>query len=96
MIKHVVMMKFKPGAEESRFSELEKLMGKLPDEIPQIQFYQFGLDIVRSERSYDFGLVSEFDNVEALKTYQTHPKHLEALEIIKELFDSIIAVDFVC
>lgn len=94
MIKHVVLFKFKQGASEARFAQLEALMKALPGQIPEIRGYELGLDVVRSERSYDFALVSAFDDPEALKRYQEHPAHQEVLSIIKELFGQIIAADF--
>ena len=95
MIKHVVMLKFKKDANETGIGELEKKLGALPGVIPEIKSYKFGRDIVRSERSYDFALVSVFKDTESLKIYQVHPKHLEVLQKVKELCDSVIVADFV-
>ncbi len=94
MIKHVVLFKFKQGASEARFTELEARMKALPGQIPEIRSYELGLDVARSERSYDFALVSAFDDMEALKRYQEHPAHQEVLAIVKELFGQIIVADF--
>jgi len=94
MIQHIVLMKFKPGVGPEEISSLENSMDTLPDAIVEIQSYEFGKDIVGSERSYDFGLVSLFANLEALKRYQVHPEHLELLEMIKKICDSIVTVDF--
>jgi hypothetical protein len=96
MIKHVAVMKFKPGISESRFRDMEKGLKALPGVISEIKSYEFGLDVVRSERSYDFGLVADFEDLEALRRYQIHPDHLKVIEIIKELCDSILAADFTC
>jgi hypothetical protein len=95
MIKHVVMLKFKKDAKESGTEELEKKLGALPGVIPEIKSYEFGRDIVRSERSYDFALVSVFDDLEALKRYQIHPRHQEVLKTVKDLCESVVVADFV-
>ncbi|MGZ6291465.1 MAG: Dabb family protein [Syntrophales bacterium] len=94
MIKHIVFMKFKTGVTERDIADLEKAMAKLPGKIPEIKEYQFGRDIVRSERSYDFALVSAFEDLEALKRYQPHPDHLPVLTKVKEICENILAVDF--
>ena len=94
MIKHVVFMKFKAGVTEKDITELERAMAKLPGRIPEIKEYQFGRDIVRSERSYDFALVSAFEDLDALKRYQPHPDHLPVLAKVKEMCETILAVDF--
>jgi len=94
MIKHIVFMKFKKGVTDKDIVELEKLMAGLPGRIPEIKEYQFGRDIVRSERSYDFALVSAFEDLEALKRYQPHPDHQPVLAKVKEMSETILAVDF--
>jgi hypothetical protein len=94
MLKHIVFMKFKGSVTDNNINELETAMASLPGKIPEIKEYQFGRDIIRSERSYDFALVSAFDDLEAMKRYQVHPAHLPVIAKVKELCDTILAVDF--
>ena len=94
MIKHIVFMKFKAGVTDKDVAVIEKGLAGLPGKIPEIKEYQFGRDIVRSERSCDFALVSAFDDMEALKRYQVHPDHLPVIAKVKEFSESILAVDF--
>ena len=94
MLYHLVLMKFKPEVERADIDELEKAFEKLPDVIVEIQSYEFGRDIVHSERSYDFGLVSLFANIEALNRYREHPEHQKVLARIKKMCADIVAVDF--
>lgn len=94
MIKHIVFMKFKAGVTDKDVAEIEKGLGGLPGRIPEIKEYQFGRDIVHSERSYDFALVSSFEDMEALKRYQVNQHHLPVVAKVKELSESILAVDF--
>lgn len=94
MLYHLVLMKFKPEIEDADIDALEKAFERLPDIIVEIQSYEFGRDIVRSERSYDFGLVSLFANMEALNRYREHPDHQKALARIKKMCADIVAVDF--
>jgi hypothetical protein len=94
MIKHIVFMKFKAGVTDKDIEELEKGLGGLPDTIPEIKEYQFGLDIVRSERSFDFALISAFDDLDAMQRYQVNPNHLPVVAQVKELSEVILAVDF--
>jgi hypothetical protein len=94
MIKHLVFMKFKAGVTDKDIAVIEKGLAGLPGKIPEIKEYQVGRDIVRSERSCDFALVSAFDDMEALKRYQVHPDHLPVVAKVKEFSESILAVDF--
>lgn len=94
MINHIVLMKFKPGVDGDAIDDLEKSLDQLPNTIREIHMYEFGRDIVHSDRSYDFALVSLFANLEALDRYRSHPDHLNVLAKIKNLCADIIAVDF--
>jgi len=94
MIKHIVFMKFKTGVTDKDIDELEKALGRLPGRIPEIKEYQFGRDIVHSERSFDFALISAFEDLDALKRYQPHPDHVPVLNKVKEISEKILAVDF--
>ncbi len=94
MINHVVLMKFKPDANDDAIDDLEKSLDDLPNKIVEIQVYEFGRDRVHSEKSYDFALVSLFANLEAVKRYQEHPAHLKVLQRITALAEKIIVVDF--
>jgi len=94
MLKHVVFMKFKSTATEAEIADLEQALAALSAAIPEIKGYEFGRDVVKSERSYDFALVSTFENLDSLQRYQIHPDHVVVLGKVKKLCDSILAVDF--
>ena len=63
MLRHVVFFKFKDGVGEEGIVDLEKSLAELPPVIPEILTYEFGRDVVRSERSYDLALLSTFTEV---------------------------------
>lgn len=94
MIKHVVFMKFRSGIDGEKLAELEKRLATLPAAIPEIRGYEFGRDILKTERSYDFALVSAFEDVDAMKRYQVHPNHVEVAQLLGEICEDIRAVDF--
>lgn len=94
MIKHIVLLKFKAGVTDNSINELGKAMAGLPGKIPEIKEYQFGRAIVSSKRSYDFALVSTFDDLAAMKRYEVHPVHPPVIAKVMELSESIVAVDF--
>ena len=94
MITHVVLMKFKPEVTDDAIDELVALLDRLPDRIDEIQSYDFGRDVVRSERSYDFALVSVFANLDTLKRYQVHPDHQVVVKKLGSMCADIVAVDY--
>ena len=95
MLRHVVFFKFKDGAEEEEIVDLEKSLAELSPIIPEILSYEFGRDVVRSERSYDLALVSTFKDLDSMQRYQKHPDHQVVLKKVNDLCESVLAVDFV-
>jgi hypothetical protein len=94
MLKHIVIFKFKKDAEDSSKETVQKALKDLPGQISEIRKFELGRDVVHSERSYDMALVSEFENLDAMKRYQVHPAHMAVVEKLKKICDSILAVDF--
>lgn len=94
MLKHVVFMKFKSDAAEADIVDLEQSLAALPAAIPEIKGYEFGRDMLHSERSYDFALVSAFEDMEALQRYQVNANHVVVIDKVRALCESILAVDF--
>lgn len=95
MIKHIVFMKFKPDVTVPDIEALGRALGELPALIPEIREFVFGRDILRTERSWDFALVSAFENVEAMNRYQVHSEHQIVVQQVRALCDGIVVVDFV-
>ena len=99
MIKHVVMFKFKDQAEgadkaeniRSLKSQLEGLVGK----IPEIKFFEVGVNFDKSPVAYDVVLCSEFESEEALRRYQKHPEHMKVFEFVKKACESRVLGDYV-
>jgi hypothetical protein len=94
MLNHVVLMKFKAGVSRAEVDALEKNLDALPNRIVEIQMYEFGRDVIGSDRSYDFAIVALFANTEALDRYNSHPDHLAVLEKINNICANIVTVDF--
>lgn len=93
MIKHIVMWKFKEGERENMLLFREKLLS-LKDQISEIRAMEVGVNINPSERSYDAVLVSEFDSLEALKSYSVNPLHKAVSEFCKSIRTSSVSVDY--
>jgi len=94
MITHVVFFKFKPETTSTEIQQLADGLGGLPQQIEEIREFRFGPDVLHSERSYDFSLISSFDDLDALQSYQVHPEHQKVVAHVKTISSSVIAVDF--
>ena len=96
MLKHVVFFKFKPETTEDQIDQLIDGLAALPAVIGEIREFVFGRDVVKSDRSYDFGLVSLFDDLAAMQRYQVHPDHQLVVAHVRQICSSVVAVDFEC
>ena len=94
MLQHVVLMKFKPEVSSDEIDALERALDDLPNRIVEIQTYEFGRDVLHSERSWDFALVSGFANLETMQRYQQHPNHQVVVARLREMCLQIVCVDF--
>ena len=94
MLKHIVFMKFKTTVTTSDVEELKTGLGSLPAVIPEIKEFVFGQDILHTERSWDFALISAFENGDTMKRYQVNPDHQVILQKVRAICDSLAVVDF--
>lgn len=86
MIKHIVMWKLKDFAEgqnkADNIATIKTLLGALPAKISEIKFLEVGINVNPSQTAYDAVLVSEFNSLEDLETYQNHPEHKKVSEFV--------------
>ena len=95
MIRHIVFFKFKPDISPAeREGAISSLRG-LPDKIDFIRTFELGEDVLKLPRSWDLVLVASYDDLEAVKTYATHPDHVPVAELLKVLCTEIGSVDYV-
>ena len=74
VIRHVVLMKLTDPADAPETAErLRALVGR----VPEVLTLDVGLDVMRTEASYDLWLVTTHESTEALAGYQVHPAHEE-------------------
>lgn len=94
MIKHIVFFKFKADTSEEQSRDLEQSLKGLPDLIAEIRAFEVGRDVLRSERSFDLALVSDFDDLDALQRYTVHPDHQVVVGKVRQLCEKVVAVDY--
>lgn len=94
MVTHIVFFKLANPTTENITSVRDKLLS-MDGKILQLRHLEAGIDVIRSERSYDVVLVTKFDSLEDLQAYQIHPYHAgEVIPLMKSVCSSIAAVDY--
>lgn len=92
MIKHCIMIKLKNSSEEAKKEAKEKLL-TMDGKVTMMRSFEVISDFLSSPRSYDIFLSCVLDDEKALDDYQNDPYHCEIKKYIKEVAESVIAVD---
>ena len=94
MISHIVLFKLTDPTVENLTATRNKLLS-MDGKIDLLRHLEVGVDVVRSERSYDIALTTRFDSLEDLQAYQIHPYHAgEVIPHMKAVCSAIVAVDY--
>ena len=92
MLTHVVLFRF---ADLAVAAECRDRMLAMKGRIPPLLDIEVGVDIVRSERSFDLALITRHEDLDGMQAYQVHPVHQELLSWVKPRVKQAVAVDFV-
>ena len=97
MVKHIVLFKLKDEVPETDklvvMKNFKEAIEALPAKISVIRKIEVGLNMNPGE-SWHIALYSEFDNLDDVKFYATHPDHVAAGKIIAEAKESRSCVDY--
>ena len=99
MVKHIVMFKLKETLSKEEKQEVgnkfKEAIEALPAQIDVIRRVFVGLNINEAE-AWDICLESEFDTLEDVKFYATHPAHVAAAGLLKDAKADRACVDYEC
>lgn len=97
MVKHIVIFKLRDEiAQEEKLDIMNRFkvaIENLPAKIPFIRKVEVGLNINPGE-TWNIALYSEFDSLEDVKAYATHPEHVAAGKIIADAKENRACVDY--
>jgi len=94
MVTHIVFFKLAEQTTEKITAVRDTLLS-MEGRITELRFLEAGIDVIRSERSYDVALVTKFDTLDDLQAYQVHPYHAgQVVPFMKANCSSIVAVDY--
>lgn len=98
MLKHIVMWKLKPEAEgktaQENALEIKNRLEGLKTVIPEVISLEVGIDLSKTDQSFDVVLNSEFNDPQSCSTYANHPDHLEIAKFIGKVAAKRIVVDY--
>jgi hypothetical protein len=99
MVKHIVMWRFKDGAEGKSKAEniaiVKAELDALKGVIPQItDDFEVGINFTKADTAYDAVLVSSFKSREDLLAYREDPRHKKAAAYNKKVRSERVVVDY--
>lgn len=97
--KHVVMWKFKDGADGKSSAELAKTVKEkwewAATFIPEIESVELATNVGNYGASfYHLSMIATFKNEDCFWAYTKYPQHDEVLEYVQKVQESEIIVDY--
>lgn len=97
MVHHIVLWSFKPELTEQGQKEAAARIKKELEAVKEQVSGVISLNVVTgplASSSKDIGLISVFEDEEALKNYQVHPAHVAAGSYIKTVTEGRTCLDY--
>ncbi|NSB12281.1 Dabb family protein [Clostridium beijerinckii] len=94
MFTHIVLFKLKePTTENLKF--VEKTLLSMNGMIKELKRLEVGVDVIKSDRSYDVGIITRFDNKEDYLSYDVNEFHVEKVKkVIGPYMEGSKTLDF--
>lgn len=88
MFTHIVLFKLKESTKEN-LEFLKKAFLSMSGNIKELKELEVGIDVIRSDRSYDIAIITRFDTKEDYLAYDVNEFHVEK---VKKVIGSYIEV----
>ena len=94
MFTHIVLFKLKEPTKEN-LEFLEKTLESMRGNIDELKELEVGIDVIRSDRSYDIAIITRFDTREDYLAYDVDEFHVEKVKkVIGSYIEASKTIDF--
>jgi heme-degrading monooxygenase HmoA len=94
MFTHIVLFKVKEPTKEN-LEFLEKTFLSMNGNIKELRELEVGIDVIRSDRSYDIAIITRFDSKEDYLAYDMNKYHVENVKnVIGAYIEKSKTIDF--
>lgn len=96
LLRHVVLFKFKEGTTQSNIDEVLTAFAALPNKIPQIHSYEWGLNNSPEglEKGFTHCFFLTFKSEEDRAIYLPHPDHKAFGAVLSPYLADVLVVDY--
>ncbi len=90
MIKHIVLVRFKPNTALSEIEAIFTKIGNLQSILSSMKSYDYGRYNGSDERykGFDYAFYMEFDTAEERDAYLIHPEHVKIGQALRAMLDT--------
>ena len=96
VLRHMVLFKFADSTSAEKVNSIEQGFAALPDKIPQIIDYEWGLN--NSPEGLDMGFTHcfllSFASEDDRAIYLPHPDHQAFVDLLKPHLEEVLVVDY--
>lgn len=94
MFTHIVLFKAKEPTDKN-LEFLEKTFLSMNGNIDELKQLEVGIDVIRSDRSYDIAIITRFDSKEDYLSYDVNEFHVEKVKkVIGPYIEASKTIDF--
>jgi len=95
-LRHLVLFKFNDSVSTDSISIVQKEFSALPDKIPEIRDFEWGIDISVEDLHQDFthAFLVTFGSVEDRAIYLPHPDHQEFVKMLTPMLEDVMVIDY--
>lgn len=96
VLRHVVLLKFKPEATAEQIKAIETAFAELPKKIDTITAFEWGIDVAPEKRSEGFThcFLVTFATEAGRDAYLPHAAHQEFVKLLKPQLEKVLVVDY--
>ncbi len=96
LLRHVVLFKFKEGTSKADISKVETAFSALPNKIPEIMDYEWGLNNSPEgiNKGFTHCFLVTFNSEEARAIYLPHPAHKAFVDVLSPHLEDVVVVDY--
>jgi len=96
VLRHVVLLKFKPETTAAQIREIEQAFAALPGKIDTIKAFEWGTDVAKENRSEGFThcFLVTFADEAGRDAYLPHAAHQEFVTLLKPKLEKVLVVDY--
>lgn len=95
-LRHLVLFKFNDNVSTDSISVVQEAFSALPDKIPEIRDFEWGIDISVEDLHQDFthAFLVTFGSVEDRAIYLPHPDHQEFVQMLTPMLEDVLVIDY--